>query len=229
MRRIFIMLIVVIVINALGITSAFSLENKSPKILLIPREGPWGDIELMITKEAGVMISMLEESGFIVKIASASGQDFVGPKTTLKSDMKLAEVEPSNYAGLIMSCMSSPDDLPIPPEATEIVDQLVKSGKPVAAQYGSVFILAEAGVLAGRRYAMCYDAGFADAIYVGNGVVQDGNIITSGICPLMSVWGGLPDGTAKLTQTLINELAYLLAVEPTGKLSVTGGNIKSKQ
>ena len=121
MRRIFIMLIVVIVINALGITSAFSLENKSPKILLIPREGPWGDIELMITKEAGVMISMLEESGFIVKIASASGQDFVGPKTTLKSDMKLAEVEPSNYAGLIMSCMSSPDDLPIPPEATDIV------------------------------------------------------------------------------------------------------------
>lgn len=43
-------------------------------------------------------------------------------------------------------------------------------------------------------------------IYRGNGVVQDGNIITSGICPMMAKLTGVQDGTARLTQKLIQEI-----------------------
>jgi hypothetical protein len=45
-----------------------------------------------------------------------------------------------------------------------------------------------------------------DAISSGDGVVQDGNIITSGICPHMAKMGGKQDGTSKLTEALIAEI-----------------------
>ena len=40
---------------------------------------------------------------------------------------------------------------------------------------------------------------FNGAIFCGNGVIQDGNIITSGTCPWMAKLTGHKDGTAKLT------------------------------
>jgi hypothetical protein len=44
-------------------------------------------------------------------------------------------------------------------------------------------------------------------VYSGDGVVQDGNIITSEICPYMAVAIGKPDGTTELTRKLIDALA----------------------
>ena len=75
----------------------------------------------------------------------------------------------------------------------------------MAAQYGSVIILADAGILKGKRYAFFddplkptlmrkfTDPRFVGAIYSGRGIVQDGNIITSGTCPMLSKMTGLPD------------------------------------
>jgi hypothetical protein len=58
--------------------------------------------------------------------------------------------------------------------------------------------------------AQGYKAGygrFKDGIYSGSGVVKDGNIITSGICPVMArVSKGMVDGTPKLMDTLIADL-----------------------
>jgi transcriptional regulator GlxA family with amidase domain len=86
----------------------------------------------------------------------------------------------------------------------------VAAGKPVAAQFGAVYTLAEAGLLKGKRYAIFSepeeDSRFDGAVYSGNGVVQDGNIITSGTCPFIARQEGATDGTPKLTQTLIDEL-----------------------
>lgn len=68
-------------------------------------------------------------------------------------------------------------------------------------------ILAEAGVLAGKRYSYqmepSLDPRFKEAIYSGTGVVQDGKIITSSYCPGRSL---TTDQTVELTQTLIAEL-----------------------
>ena len=45
------------------------------------------------------------------------------------------------------------------------------------------------------------------AIYKGNGVVQDGNIVTSGSCPFGAKMAGSKDGTPELTQKFIDLLA----------------------
>jgi putative intracellular protease/amidase len=107
---------------------------------------------------------------------------------------------------------------PVAPEAVAIVKYAVAEGKPVAAQFGSVIILAQAEVMKGKKYAFfsdplkpapwrkITDPRFVDAIYSGRGVVQDGKIITSGTCPMLERMSGFPDGTVKLTQAFIDEL-----------------------
>ena len=103
----------------------------------------------------------------------------------------------------------------VSPIAVSIVKQAITQGKPVAAAHGSVIILAEAGVLAGKRYSFHKDPlafsqqddRFTGAIYGGREVVQDGNIITCGICPLVSADQGWPDCTAEFTQAFITTLA----------------------
>ena len=126
----------------------------------------------------------------------------------------------ADYVGFIMPCMAvgGIPGPPVAPEAVAIVKQAVAEGKPVAAQFGSVIILAQAGILKGKKYAFFSDplkpnpsrkftdSRFADAIYSGRGVVQDGNIITSGTCPLLARAFGSPDGTSQLTQTFIAEV-----------------------
>ncbi len=107
---------------------------------------------------------------------------------------------------------------PVAPETVAIVKQAIAEGKPVAAQFGSVIILAQAGVLKGKKYATVsnplkttprrsfIDHRFDGAIHSGFGVVQDGNIITSGICPLLERAYGFPDGTTELARKFIAQI-----------------------
>jgi putative intracellular protease/amidase len=159
----------------------------------------------MLTQEVGVMMSMLQKAGFKVVVASPSGQPITGGTATLKPDMKLADVKVEDYAGFILPCMAIDT---APPEAVEIVRKAAALGKPIAAQNSSVvLILAKAGVLTGKQFAMYpgYEIYVPEGIYKGAGVVQDGNIITSGTCPNYAS-GTRPDGTAELTQKLIDSL-----------------------
>jgi protease I len=182
------------------------------KILLILSSEKSEDMELMLTKEVGVMVSTLEKAGYKVVVASASGQPLVGGATTLKPDLKLADVKVEDYAGVIVPCLAPiPSEFKVPPDAAEIVKKAVAQGKPVAAQVAGVFTLASAGVLNGKQFAI--NPGYekyipnAGGIFKGAGVVQDGNLITSGTCPLMARAGTTPDGTTELTQKLIAALA----------------------
>ena len=199
-------------------TDAFAEDR--PKVLMIPREGYSADIELMLNEEVRLMTRMLRRAGFVVKTATASGMTIVAPTRDLKPDMRLADVKMQEYAGFIMPCMAvgGIPGPPVAPEAVSIVKHAMEKGKPVAAQYGSTIILAQAGVLKGKKYAFfsdplkptpwrkITDPRFVEAIYSGREVVQDGNIITSGTCPFLEKLSGLPDGTAKLTQAFIDEL-----------------------
>ncbi len=47
------------------------------------------------------------------------------------------------------------------------------------------------------------DRRYEGGIYSGDGVVQDGKIITSGVCPMLARNSGKQDGTVKLTETFI--------------------------
>jgi putative intracellular protease/amidase len=211
---------------AIFMTVCFSLiptkavAQSRPKVLLIPREGYSANLEYMLRKEVWPMRLMLMRAGFQVVVATASGFHIVSSGRDLIPDLRLDQVNVADYVGFIMPCMAvgGIPGPPVAPEAVAIVKQAVAEGKPVASQFGSTIILAQAGVLKGKKYAFFtnplkptprrkhIDPRFTDAIYSGRGVVQDGNIITSGTCPMLERAFGAPDGTPKLTQTFIAEL-----------------------
>jgi putative intracellular protease/amidase len=96
---------------------------------------------------------------------------------------------------------------PFLPEGIAIIKEAAAKKKPIAEQTGSVYILEQAGLLAGKKYALGEGwPKLPDAIYSGGGVVRDGNIITSGVCPYMAKMKGMTDGTPKLTEALIAAL-----------------------
>ncbi len=204
MKRLFILLLLA--------TVNTSCTKDTPKVLLFIRgDGLKSyDLELMLTKEVGVMKEILEQSGFEVAVASVSGESIVAGSNSLKPDLKLDEVSIADYAGFILPCMA--DSGSAAPEADAMVKKAAAAGKPVAAQYGAVWILAKAGVLKGKKYAtfdeddVNEDPDFKDAVYSGQGVIQDGNIITSGICPFMAKTRVLQDGTPELIRMLIEAI-----------------------
>jgi putative intracellular protease/amidase len=199
-------------------------QSSSGKVLLIPREGYSQDLDLAISKEIGVMTKLLTDAGFTVDIATSSGSSLIGPTRKIENVKRLAEVNTDVYVGVILPCMAVGlfPGPPVAPEAVMAVQKIEGSGKPVAAALGSVNVLAEAGVLKGRKYSysrdplkpdavsMRTDARFADALYVSPGVTQDGGIITCGVCPVIEKvynWGmdpfGTPSAAVKLTEMFI--------------------------
>jgi putative intracellular protease/amidase len=201
----------------IGVASSSISElysQESNKVLLFIRDGSV-DLEFMLTNEVGVMKDILEQSGFEVTIATVSGEPIVAGSTKLKPNLKLGDVRITDYVGFILPCMAASDTLgaPIAIEAVAMVKKAAAEGKPVAAQLGSVLILAKAGVLMDKKYAfadsedlnanLSPDLKDCGGIYNGTGVIQDGNIITSGICPFWARMNELQDGTQELSQTLV--------------------------
>jgi transcriptional regulator GlxA family with amidase domain len=92
------------------------------------------------------------------------------------------------------------------PEAVEIIKEAAAKGMPVAAQHSALLILRAAGVLDGKHYATI-EFTAPEGINEGQGVVQDGNIITASTCPHWAApLMGKPDTTTELTQKLIDSL-----------------------
>ena len=194
----------------LGPTDAFG--QATSKVLLIPREGYSQDLDLMIKMEVGVMTKLLNNAGFTVDIATSSGSPITGPTQKIENVKRLAEVNMDEYVGVMLPCMAVGlfPGPPVAPEAVLVVQKTLASGKPVAAALGSVNVLAEAGVLKGKKYSYIRDplkpdadsrgpdARFVGALYVSPGVTQDGQIITCGVCPSTEKvynWGMDPFGT----------------------------------
>jgi putative intracellular protease/amidase len=211
-------MIILATILSMVITSNLAKAADVPTILLLLRDPRPQNIDTVLTTEAGVMRSMLEKAGFKVITATNDGMPIKGSTATLTPDLKLADVKIGDYVGIIIPCFGAGGALPntsVSPIAASIVKQAIIQGKPVAAQDASVIILAEAGVLVGKRFGYSVDPlgigrrpddRFAGGIYGGTGVVQEGNIITCGVCSLVSAAYGYPDGTTELIQTLITAL-----------------------
>ncbi len=204
---------------SLVIINTIAEAQSNSKVLMIPREGKSANLDLMLSRQVFVMFEMLQKAGFKVVVAGVSGQPLEGVVHKLNFDLKLEEVNIDDYVGLILPCMAV-GQFPGPPISSavvSIVKQAIAKRKPVAAPFGAVYILAEAGVLKGKRYAHLdnlfnpappnqKDPRFEGAIYSGSGLVQDGNIITSGRCPNIESRIGVPDNTRELTQAFITML-----------------------
>ncbi len=216
MRRLSIFAILVILVGIFSFSSQ-AFGQSASKVLMIPREGYSSNLDLMIKMEVGVMNQLLQEAGFSVDIATDSGQPILGCTEKVPKVMRLSDVNLNNYAGIILACMGV-GSFPGPPvslQAVALTKKALAEGKPVAAGGNAPIILAEAGLLKGKKFAYSADPltsthrwgradpRFADAIYSGQGVVQDGLIITSGICPNLEKVLSKPDGTSELTKKFI--------------------------
>lgn len=167
----------------------------------------------MLTHEVSKMSELLKQSGFEVTIATISGEVLKTDSITVKPDIKLSKVNIQEYSGFIMPCMATSDTIVTSGELS-FVKKVVNEGKPIAAQTGAILILAKAGVLKGKKFAFPQNnminpdmyPEFKSGIYSGSGVVEDGNIITSAICPMEARMTGAQDGTTELTHKLIQKI-----------------------
>lgn len=172
------------------------------KVLIVAREGATSDLGMMLDKEVGTMKILLEQEGYSVWVASGTGRPIVAETKTLKPDLKLSAVNVADYAGFIIPCLTMGPE--VPDAYLPLIREVVAKGKPVAAVNGGVQLLAQAGALTGKKYSLITELyGLKGAVYGGTGVVQDGKIITSAVCPMIAKVRGLPDGTSALTKALI--------------------------
>lgn len=205
MNRILLLLAAVIMLS--------SCVRENPKALLFITDGS-RDLELMLSKEAIVMKELMEQAGIEVVTASLKGDLFSIDTVAIKPDLKLSDVSIDEYSGFIFPCMAPPWDKIYEPntEVVEFIRKVYGEGKPMAAQTLSVADFAKAGILVNKKYAFTIDPDleeypeFEGGVYSGEGVVQDGNIITSGTCPWKTREYGKPDGTIKLTELFIEAI-----------------------
>jgi putative intracellular protease/amidase len=201
MKKIALMLMLIIILQ--------SFQTSKPKVLMYIQDNSV-DLNFMLTNEAAKMKQILEQAGFDVDIASISGEILKTESLTLKPDILLSKVDIRKYSGFIVPCMA-PNDTIVTIQEKNFIKEVIKEGKPIAAQTSAVLILAESAVLKGRKFAMeenllNLSPEFKNAVYSGIGVVQDGIIITSGTCPMMAKMTGIKDGTAELTNKLIQTI-----------------------
>ncbi len=217
MKRISIFVAIMVIIASAVSFSSEAFGQSAKKVLMIPREGYSSDLDLMIKMEVGVMNLLLKNASFGVDIATPSGQTILGPTRKIEKVLRVSEVKLDDYVGVIMPCMAvgAFPGPAVPPEVVAIVKKALSDGKPVAANGNAPIILAQAGVLKGKKYSFSRDPlkatkqmprtdlRFEGAIYGGSGVVQDGKIITSGVCPSIESSQGLEGGTVKITKAFI--------------------------
>lgn len=186
--------------------------GQADKVLLVADERLEDEdmLKLFITEEVNVMVDLLEKAGYEAVVASPSGEPIVAGTATLTPDMKLADANVDDYMGFVFPCMGQDLEPPNPdPDALRLAREAASQAKPIAAQVGGVGTLGEAEVLNGKHFAFPEGLAYVipDGIYDGIGVVQDGNIITSGTCPFMAIMTGNENKTTELTQGFIDMLA----------------------
>jgi putative intracellular protease/amidase len=222
-----ILLLAIALIFSIGISpKSFSAETGDKVLIIIKERYGSADTQFLKTEEAILMKQTLEEVGFMIHIASASGRKFWRRRVTneagewiekvdFESDYKLGDVNVDNYSGFMITCSALGVNISIDrkrvlafgetyskPEEVAIAKKIVDSGKPIAAQGKGVVILAEAGVLKGKKYSYMRDLQLDDAIYGGQDVVKDRNIITSTFCSYYPS----KDQTVELTEALIDAI-----------------------
>src|SRR5512136_1476266 len=89
-------------------------KQQKDKVLMIVNEDKSANLELMLTKEVGVMKDMLLKAGYQVVVATRSKRSLEAGSQRLQPDLKLSEVRVSDYRGFIIPCMAT-NLAPFPP------------------------------------------------------------------------------------------------------------------
>jgi protease I len=126
----------------------------------------------------------LKEAGVEVTVASLNRRAITGKHGyEVTVDMSLDEVNPDDYAILVLPGGKAPEVVRKEPKALEIARDFFERNKPVAAICHGPQILVSAGLMSGRR-ATCYrsvadELKEAGALYEDRELVVDANLVTS--------------------------------------------------
>jgi protease I len=149
----------------------------------------------------------LLEEGYEVDIAAPSVKklqfvvhDFVEghdtytekPGYTWDADVSFADVDPSEYAALVIPGGRAPEYIRNDPDAQRIIRHFFDDERPVAQLCHASLALATAGVLEGRRTAaypeLEHDVGVAGGEFVDAGGVVDGVMVSARAWPDHPEW-----------------------------------------
>ena len=127
----------------------------------------------------------LLETGAQVEVVGAKAGVVYSSKvgTTAKSTAAAKDLNPADFAGLVIPGGYAPDFMRRDPAMVALVRELTNQGKVVAAICHAGWMLASAKILQGRTvtsfYAIKDDLIHAGANWVDQEVVEDGGLITS--------------------------------------------------
>jgi len=131
-----------------------------------------------------VPLYRLREAGYGVEVAAGGHGRIIGKHGyEVQVDKVFSEVDPADYALLVLPGGKAPAAIRDLPPVKNIVRAFFAQGKPVGAICHGPQVLVSAGLLAGRR-ATCYQSVAhelreAGADYHDSEVVVDGNLVTS--------------------------------------------------
>jgi len=180
----------IVLVLMVFLASCTPAKTNTPKVLLILQEYS-ESMDIVLKNEVGVMAKMIEDAGYKVVYSSKSGKTIGSGDSAITPDLKLSDVNIDDYVGLILPCMAN-SSISFDLEMTELVSAAAAAGMPIAAQRAAVKYLNAAQVSA--------------VSYSDPKVVQEGKIITSGICPYAALKGLGKDETQELTQNFFEVL-----------------------
>ena len=127
---------------------------------------------------------LLEAGAEVLVVGPEAGRVYHGKAgTTARSTASALEVQPADFAGLVIPGGYAPDMMRRHEAMVNLVREMDSQGKVVAAICHAGWMLASAKILQGRTvtsfFAIKDDLVNAGATYVDEAVVVDGNLISS--------------------------------------------------
>ncbi|HEY9718708.1 MAG TPA: DJ-1/PfpI family protein [Trichormus sp.] len=169
------------------------------RVLMVIAPEEFRDEELLTPKQ------ILADAGAKVDVASTRDAEATGMLgATVTPDLNLANAKSQDYqAAIVVGGMGSPEHLWNEPKLHAILQDLHKNGSVVAAICLSGAVLANAGVLSGKKATVYSTPESLQALSDGRAhftdepVVQDGKIITA----------NGPEAAQEFGEKIVNELS----------------------
>lgn len=153
------------------------MSGRNKKVLILAAD-LYEDMELWYPK------FRLKEAGFEVVVAAKEKKSYKGKNGyPVNADLTLEEVNPNDYAAVIIPGGYAPDIMRRYEKLLQIVKAMFDAGKPVAAICHAAWVPISAKIVKGKKMT-CFSAIKDDVInagaeYLDQEVVVDGNLISS--------------------------------------------------
>ena len=191
-ERVHFALLMLILLSLAGCSSQSPQVSEGSRVLIIIRSYSSYDMSYMTDNELGVMIDMLEDEGFEIRIASLAHDPYESETRTITPDLLVSDVDSSAFDAVVIPCLSTGLN-PDTQEIAELVMEFYNQDIVIAAQHGARATLNEAEII-------------TDEQMESSGVIQVGSVITSACCPDAARYYGCEDDTRGLIESLITTL-----------------------